>query len=305
MADLDEFEFVQLGTDWQDEAEDITNNSYKQEIDHLELVWSEDIKEESKGDISLDSTSTTKMGEKGANKQKVIPSTINGEDEILKSRLKMDEDGFYYCDTPGWPYKCKNKGSVKTHMKKVKHKDRNYIPKVWAEDEKIINCAVKIDSDGKYVCGYNAECKYKGKSKPGLVRHIKVVHLNLVSYKCSQCSYVTKFSQSLKEHVSSLHEKVKHTCKFCSFTSTHKGSIYLHMRKTHGNQEKKKCCECEYETFSNDMLSCHVDGKHLKKVLYCDQCEFQTTWRGNLGIHIRSKHKKEEQEHESDQSFPA
>ena len=73
----------------------------------------------------------------------------------------MDKDGFYYCDTPGCKYKCKNKGSVKTHIKKVKHLARNYIPKVSVtEDEEIINCAVKIDSDGKYVCGYNSKCSH-------------------------------------------------------------------------------------------------------------------------------------------------
>jgi len=203
----------------------------------------------------------------------------------MKSRLKMDKDGFYFCDTPGCKYKIKNKGSMKTQIKKVKHKDKNYIPKVSTEVEEIINSAVKMDSDGKYVCGNNSECEYKGKSKAGLVRQIKVVHLNLASYNCVQCSYVTKFSQSLAQHVSSLHDKVQHICRFCSFTSTHKGSIYLHMRKTHGNHQKKKCSECDYETFSNDMISCLIDGKHVKKVLYC---EFQTTWRGHLGIHIRS-----------------
>jgi len=275
MADLSEFEFVPLEATVEIKVE---------------------IKVESEENISYDSTSTTKIGEQEAKTQKVIPSTTSAEDEIMKSKLKMDKDGFYYCDTPGCKYKCKNKGSVKTHIKKVKHLARNYIPKMSTEDEEIINCAVKIDSDGKYVCGYNSECNYKGKSKAGLVRHIKVVHLNLASYNCKQCSYVTKFSQSLAAHVSSLHEKVKHTCKFCSFTSTHKGSIYLHIRKVHSNHEKKKCPECDYETFSNDMLACHIDGKHLKKVLYCDQCEFQTTWRGHLGIHIRSKHKKEEKE---------
>ena len=285
MADLAEFEFEQLGADWQDEGEDATNIDIKQE-----LGWST----ENDIDFSLDSA---KLGGKGAKTQKVenvILTTTAGGDELTNYEPKMDNDGFYFCNTLGCEYKCRNKGSMKTHIKKVKHKARNYIPKISTEAEEIINSAVKIDSDGKYVCDYNTECQYRCKSKPGVVRHIKVVHLNLVSYKCTQCSYATKFSQCLAEHVSSLHEKVKHTCKFCSYTSIHKGTIYLHIRKTHGNHEKKKCSECDYETFTNDMLSCHMDGKHLKILLYCDKCEFQTTWRGHLGIHIRSKHKKEE-----------
>ena len=179
---------------------------------------------------------------------------------------------------------------VSTNVKK-NHKVRNVIPKMSPEDDIVIKSMVKVDPDGTYLCD-SASCKYKCKSRNGLVRHIKVMHLNLVSYSCEQCSYATKFSQSLASHVLGVHEKVKQFCKLCDYTSTHKATIYQHMRKAHGNEEKKKCPECDYKSFSKDMLECHINGKHLKNSLFCDKCGFQTTWRNCLRNHMRTKHDK-------------
>ena len=179
---------------------------------------------------------------------------------------------------------------MSTNVKR-KHKVRNVIPKMSPEDDKFINLMVKVDTDGTYpyLCD-TASCKYKCKSRNGLVRHIKVMHLNLVSYRCKQCSYATKFSQSLTSHVLGVHEKVKQFCKLCDYTSTHRATIYHHMRRAHGNEEKKKCPNCDYKSFSKDMLACRINGKHLKNSLFCDKCGFQTTWRNCLRNHMRTNH---------------
>ena len=180
---------------------------------------------------------------------------------------------------------------MSTNIKK-KHKVRNVLPKMSPEEDKVINSMLKVDTDGTYLCN-SESCKYKCKSRNGLVRHIKVMHLNLVSYNCKQCSYATKFSQSLTAHVLGVHEKVQHSCQLCDYTSTHKTTIYQHMRRAHGNEEKKKCPECDYKTFSKDRLACHINGKHLKLIISCDLCEFQTTWENCLRNHIRIKHDEE------------
>lgn len=177
-----------------------------------------------------------------------------------------------------------------TNVKK-EYKVRNVIPKMSPEDEQVMNSMVKVDTDGTYLCN-TATCKYKCKSRTVLVRHIKVMHLNLVSYSCTQCSYATKFSQSLTAHVLGVHEKVKQFCKLCDYTSTHKATIYHHMRKAHGNDDKTKCPECDYKSSSKDVLECHINGKHLKNPLFCEKCGFQTTWRNCLRNHMRTKHEK-------------
>ena len=128
--------------------------------------------------------------------------------------------------------------------KNLKHKKvRNVLPKISAEEDLVMNSMVKICSNGMYLCNYNS-CQSKTKSKNGLIRHIKVTHLNLISYSCTQCDYTTKFAA----HVLGVHEKVRHSCKFCDYKSTHKTTIYHHIRRVHGNEEKRKCPECDYKT---------------------------------------------------------
>ena len=212
--------------------------------------------------------------------------------------ISSDKDGNYICNSENCSYKGRSRPGLVSHMKifhqsknvKREYKARNYIQKLSSEEEAMIDAAIKVENDGRHICVMSPGCSFTSVSKSGTVRHIKVVHLNLATYSCKLCNYVTKFSQSLADHVSSMHEKIKHTCKFCDFSLTHKGSVYLHMRKKHTKGYSKKCKDCDYETYTNDMLECHINGRHLKKLLYCDKCEYQTTWGGNLRNHIASKH---------------
>ena len=290
MVELSEFKFEQLDADWQEDEDDVSGRAVKQEVYHDgELIRNEGNEEKEKLDFD-----NVRLFSKSKNESaKVVNKGITRNVLHERDAMKPDNDGLYFCTTPGCQFKTKTKTVIVRHIKVVKkHQVRNYIPKLSAEDEALISSAVKIDEDGKYFCA-TKDCKYRGKYKPGLVRHLKVVHLNMVSFICALCRYVSKFNQSLTEHVSAMHEKVKQACKFCDYTSTHKGSISNHMRKTHGNKKQKKCLECTYETFSNDMLKNHINGKHLKKLLFCDQCDFQTTWESGIRSHNKKYHEKE------------
>eukprot|EP00092_Neocalanus_flemingeri_P042042 GFUD01045793.1.p1 GENE.GFUD01045793.1~~GFUD01045793.1.p1 ORF type:complete len:326 (-),score=56.87 GFUD01045793.1:19-996(-) len=185
-----------------------------------------------------------------------------------------------------------NPKSMESANNQTKKIDRNVIPKLSAEDELAMNSMMKVDDGGIYLCN-SIDCEYKSKTKNGLKRHIKVMHLNLVSYNCKQCDYATKFSQSLNAHVLGVHDKIDHFCKFCDFKSTHKTTIYQHIKRVHENKEKQKCPDCDYQSASNHQMRCHINGMHVKIPLFCNQCKFETTWENCLRNHVRSVHEKE------------
>eukprot|EP00092_Neocalanus_flemingeri_P089558 GFUD01113331.1.p1 GENE.GFUD01113331.1~~GFUD01113331.1.p1 ORF type:complete len:217 (-),score=51.60 GFUD01113331.1:296-946(-) len=133
--------------------------------------------------------------------------------------------------------------SLKSMKAEHKQKQKKTRLKLSTEDELAMNSMVKVDDNGIYLCNSN-DCEYKNKTKSELKRHIKVMHLNLVSYMCKQCDYTSKFTQALNAHVLVVHDKAINFCKFCDFKSTHKTTIYNHIKKVHENEEKQKCPDC-------------------------------------------------------------
>ena len=297
MPDLGGFQFQQLGTDWQEESTPDFTTVVKHEMD------TEDEDEKIKPEAQRPTTYNNSVPIK-TNYKKTKSKKISAEDnENIQFRIKTDNAGNYFCNHQDCTYQGMSRSGLVRHIKTFhlsknvgkEYKARNYIPKLSTKEEEIINASIKVSDDGKYnVCIAATNCAYKSVSKSGLVRHIKVVHLNLATYSCKLCSYTTRFSQTLTAHVASMHDKIKHTCQFCDYSSTHKASVYQHTRKTHGSGKNKKCTECDYKTYSNDLLNCHINGRHLKTLLHCDQCEFQTTWGGSLRNHIKNTHEKEQ-----------
>ena len=77
------------------------------------------------------------------------------------------------------------KNQLKNYRRKKTKKERS-IYKFSDEDEMAVNALMKTDDvSGTYICTYTG-CNNKCKSKNGMKRHIRVMHLNLISYQCVQ-----------------------------------------------------------------------------------------------------------------------
>jgi len=175
-------------------------------------------------------------------------------------------------------------------MKSInKVKKERKVQQFSAEDDKAVNSIMQIDDSGIYICTFSG-CNNRWKSKSGMKRHIRTMHLNLISYQCEQCDYVSKFRLSLNEHVSSVHENISIKCGFCDYETKYKSDIYTHMKYVHRNADKLQCHICEFQTTKKYCLDRHIQGMHVKTNLQCDQCSFVTTWKNTLKQHVLTVH---------------
>eukprot|EP00092_Neocalanus_flemingeri_P038162 GFUD01041539.1.p1 GENE.GFUD01041539.1~~GFUD01041539.1.p1 ORF type:complete len:401 (-),score=96.09 GFUD01041539.1:181-1383(-) len=162
------------------------------------------------------------------------------------------------------------------------------------EEENAVNSLMQLDDSGSYICN-SPECNSRCKSRAGMRRHVRVMHLNLISYQCEQCDYTAKFGLAVSNHVSSVHKKIVHACQFCDYKTKHKSNIYTHMKYVHRNTEKLQCHLCEFRTFKQRQLNYHIQGRHTQTALQCDQCSFETTWINSLKKHVFRKHGEQTQ----------
>jgi len=186
--------------------------------------------------------------------------------------------------------KQKKKKSIKV-QKKIK--TERIIRKYSEEDENAANSLMQIDETGLYICTYPG-CNKKWSSKSGMKSHIRTTHLNLISYQCEECVYVSKYRHALKAHVLAVHEGVTHTCEFCGYEAKYKTNILSHIKFVHKKVEKLQCHLCEYQAPKKYLLDYHIQGMHEKTALQCDQCSFTTTWGNALKKHVAYHHDKKE-----------
>jgi len=118
-------------------------------------------------------------------------------------------------------------------------------------------------SNNKWQCEIcNKFFAYKG----NLTRHKKYDHLSIKAFKCD-------------------YDKCKKAFKSKDRLNTHK-------KKTHFSKNLK-CNFCNYKTAYKTNLKEHINGKHIKEIVYiCNyqDCDFKTFWPSNLKTHINAKH---------------
>ena len=85
------------------------------------------------------------------------------------------------------------------------------------------------------------------------------------SFVCDQCDFKTKQKDTLKTHMTPIHEKVHFLC----------------------------CNLCDFTTIEAKKLNCHFRTTHEENYKYaCDQCDFKTKRKGTLDNHIKTMYKE-------------
>ena len=73
--------------------------------------------------------------------------------------------------------------------------------------------------------------------------------------------------------------------------STQELIIDARARKANRNMGKLKCDVCEFETWSETLLTRHVEKSHQQENIYqCEQCEFRFGNNNELNVHISDIH---------------
>ena len=80
-----------------------------------------------------------------------------------------------------------------------------------------------------------------------------------VRYSCDQCDFKSKWTQSLKRHLDSVHGDVRYTCEQCDYKATQTHSLKRHIVSVHGDVWHS-CGQCDYKTKWNNNLKIHIDS---------------------------------------------
>lgn len=110
-------------------------------------------------------------------------------------------------------------------------------------------------------------CNRGYKLKSSLVRHMKKVHSNAVSFPCGRSIHVTKKKQHSGKHSKKKHELSKdipksYTCDICSKTYTVRESILRHLKVAHSDAPIFHCHVCNYTTKREQDFKTHIKLKH-------------------------------------------
>lgn len=136
-------------------------------------------------------------------------------------------------------------------------------------------------------------------SKTNLKEHIYTQLYRYNKYKCSICSHGFPHKYRLKNHIDSVHYKIKtikYVCEHCrrrfSRKTNLKEHIYTHIDRYH----KHKCSLCSHGFPFKHRLKRHIDQVHNKtKEHMCNLCFYEFSSKRSLKKHIDSVHNKVKQ----------
>jgi KRAB domain-containing zinc finger protein len=152
------------------------------------------------------------------------------------------------------------------------------------------------------ICGKNFKCK------DYFVQHLHT-HSTELRYQCMQCHKKFKVARSLRKHIKSIHQAIRHasdiskkdkeyntefTCRFCQ--KIFQNHSYLHAHETHvhsvrnleeGNQ-LYKCETCDKLFKCKKYLKSHLRSKHSNdaKEITCHLCEKTLKHQSYLPTHL-------------------
>src|SRR3989338_8681352 len=123
-----------------------------------------------------------------------------------------------------------------------------------------------------------------------LALHMKEKHPDV--YKCTQCSFSTKFVGNFKRHMtthSDAHPYVCSTCESSFKTASDKGK---HEKLFHSDQPRPNftCTQCEYSTYNKGNLAAHELSHSEVRDFRCDQCESSFKTSSHLKKHVTQVH---------------
>ena len=116
-------------------------------------------------------------------------------------------------------------------------------------------------------------CQKLFANKLALSKHRKSSHKRHQKHKCEDCGSEFTSRQTLRAHMSSIHEGIKKVCSICLKPVA---DLIRHVRSQHKTVKKKEfvCDTCQTPFRTGFSLQRHIDTVHMKlKAWLCDLCE--------------------------------
>ena len=102
----------------------------------------------------------------------------------------------------------------------------------------------------------------------------------LPTINCNHCQYSTKIKGHMKQHINSVHRKIRFTCSECGKSFSQKSSLNLHIRGIHIGIRNAGCYKCDRSFAQKSSLKYHIESVHEgkrhkseKKKIKCSNCD--------------------------------
>jgi len=186
------------------------------------------------------------------------------------------------------PYACPNCEYRTDNKEKIYRHILNERKKKMKKPYECENCHAKFSykedrdnhlnmhtGDRIYKCD---QCIFHSRWKVSLNEHKSSLHgSNQRKWKCFKCNSLFKSNDSLKNHTSAIHEKIKllksFKCEFCSQTFAQNGSLKIHIKTVHEKLKPFKCNQCPEEFAKGYTMKIHQERMHIQGNFKCDGCE--------------------------------
>ena len=84
------------------------------------------------------------------------------------------------------------------------------------------------------------QCDASFPVRMSLSNHKRLKHGDTKQFNCEKCVYTTSKKENLKQHVQSVHKKVKETCETCGKEFSKKSHLIRHVRRFHTKTQVTK-----------------------------------------------------------------
>ncbi len=158
------------------------------------------------------------------------------------------------------------------------------------ENELVVDTVTRephVKTSGKASLLICMVCRAGVSSKSALAFHLKQFHPERRPYHCLSCLNSFNNNNDLMSHVSNIHSMKTVYCKHCTYLSTSKAHMQLHVCL---HTDGMKCSDCGRKYLNKHVLAQHK-LLHQKRTEYCcTTCSKKFATPNSLQIHVKGKH---------------
>ena len=197
---------------------------------------------------------------------------------------------------------------LEIHNQKV-HLAKKQIFEYWC-----IKCEINLNSDKDLIDHMKTEnheknpqgskieglqctiCQQKFSRTQTLDNHIKTVHENVKNYFCENCGKSYSDQSSLRSHIKDKHKDLKpHKCDSCNKAFNRKHTLKQHVKIIHEKARDHMCKNCSKSFSTKSNLVDHIKSFHEKDEFsyQCIKCDKHYQRKRHYLRHFKSLHTDE------------
>ena len=121
-------------------------------------------------------------------------------------------------------------------------------------------------------------------------KYTKIFHEGNKLFECNECKKTYVKPNSVRIHISSVHEGNRPMCTMCAKTFCHKNALQKHMTEVHEKKIVARCDKCDKAFRQKSALKEHVSRVHEGRKLICSFCGLELTSKSGLRQHMETIH---------------